>query len=364
MRALYYIKTTLKGMISNGLVTISYFVLFPVLLAFFMAFFQGIVHENPLKLKQLKVQVIDEDKTEMSKNLTNLLENDEMKKVVSIVDEKPEVELKIEKGYEDKILSLSKGNIIINKKVEESNISTNTLKVILDKYHQNLYVSIGGGNIENLEKISDETIVENTTIDIVKTATPYEKLSASMIGFVITMLIFSVIQSGYADISINLEKRVNSTPITKLQYLFYDTMALLIFVFIIISGYIMFFRLAGLSFKGNLLDLLLLILTGTILVVSISTTISTIFGAKYGKIMGGVIFTLPLISGEIFMGEGNKIALLTPTHYLNNAFSLYNLNGNLEGCGKWILMIFIISSIVYSMSIIKAGFNRGKKICA
>jgi len=141
-------------------------------------------------------------------------------------------------------------------------------------------------------------------------------------------------------------------------------MALIVYVFIIISGYVIFFRVAGLSFKGNILDLILLILMGTMLVVSMSKSISTIFGAKYGKIIGTIIFTLPLISGEIFSGEGNKIALLTPTHYLNNAFNLYNLNGNLEGCGKWILIIFAMSIIIYSAAIIKAVIQGRKKVCA
>lgn len=364
MKALYYVKTTLKGMFANGVVTIAYFILFPILLACFMAFFNSMNDENPLKLKALDIQIIDEDNTETSKRLVELLGSDDLKEVVSIADKKPDVELIIKEGYEENILSLNKGDIIINKKVEGMGMSTDTLKVILDRYHQSLYVSIAGGNVESLNKIMESSVIEDITIDKLKTNDPYEKISASMIGFVIIMLIFTLIQGGYADISINLDKRINATPITKLQYLFYETIASIVYVFIIISAYVMVFRLAGLSFKGNILDLILLILTGTVLVVSISKSISTIFGPKYGKIIGTIVFTLPLISGEIFMGEGNKIAVLTPTHYLNNAFSLYNLNGNLEGCGKWILLILIISIIIYSAAIIRSGINRGKKLCA
>lgn len=364
MKALYYIKTTLKGMFANGVVTIAYFILFPILLACFMAFFNNLNDENPLKLKALNVQIVDEDNTENSKKLIELLGSDDFKEVVNIVDKKPDVELVIKEGYEKNVLSLNKGDIIINKKVEGMGMSTDTLKVILDRYHQSLYVSIAGGDMENLNRIMESSIVEDITIDTVKTNNPYEKISASMIGFVVTMLIFTMIQGGYADISVNLDKRINATPITKLQYLFYDTIALIVYVFIIISGYIIFFRVAGLSFKGNILDLILLILMGTMLVVSMSKSISTIFGPKYGKIIGTIIFTLPLISGEIFSGEGNKIALLTPTHYLNNAFNLYNLNGNLKGCGKWILIIITMSIIIYSAAIIKAVIQGRKKICA
>ncbi len=322
-----------------------------------MAFFNNLNDENPLKLKALNVQIVDEDNTENSKRLIELLGSDDLKEVVNIVDKKPDVELIIKEGYEKNVLSLNKGDIIINKKVEGMGMSTDTLKVILDRYHQSLYVSIAGGDMENLNRIMESSIVEDITIDTVKTNNPYEKISASMIGFVVTMLIFTMIQ-------VNLDKRINATPITKLQYLFYDTMALIVYVFIIISGYVIFFRVAGLSFKGNILELILLILMGTMLVVSMSKSISTIFGPKYGKIIGTIIFTLPLISGEIFSGEGNKIALLTPTHYLNNAFNLYNLNGNLEGCGKWILIIITMSIIIYSAAIIKAVIQGRKKVCA
>ena len=32
MKVLYYIKTTLKGMLSNGVVTIGYFICFPIII--------------------------------------------------------------------------------------------------------------------------------------------------------------------------------------------------------------------------------------------------------------------------------------------------------------------------------------------
>lgn len=363
MKTLYYIKTTLKGMISNGVVTVSYFILFPILIACFMGFFQGMAHESPLTLKPVDITIIDEDKSNMSKELVNLLETDNIKEIVNLVDEKPDAEIIIKKGYEENVLSLNKGNIVINKKVDNMKMTIDTLKVILDKYHQKLYVSIKGGDIKALDNLDNEAIIENVMIDAVKTDNPYKKMASSMIGFVITMLIFTMIQSGYADISMNLEKRIIAAPITRLQYLFYDTAALVVYVFIIITAYVMFFRIAGLSFNGNFLALCILIILSTILVVAIAKGISTLFGAKYGKIVGSVIFALPLISGEIFVGEANKIAVLTPTHYLNNAFSIYNTSGNLDGCGKWIAIVIIISLIVYTLAVIKAWISGVKKVC-
>ncbi|MBP3917470.1 MULTISPECIES: ABC transporter permease [unclassified Clostridium] len=364
MRGLYYIKTTLKSMFSNLLLTILNFILLPILFAFFMAYMQDMLHDNPLKMKLLKIQIVDEDNSDISKELEQFLKSDNMKDIVSIVDKKPEVELIIEKGYGANVLSLNKDNIIISKQTEEREFAVDTFKVILDKYHQSLYVSLSGGDLESLNKLDTSNIIENEIIDILETNNAYETISASMIGFVIMLLIVSILRTGYSEVNSNLNKKIFSTPITKLQYLFYDTATLLIYSFIIIFSYVMFFRISDLSFRGSLIQLIILVITATILVVSIVKTILTLFGAKYGNMVGLIMYGLPLISGELFTGEGNKISLITPTHYLNNAFSLYNLNGNLEGCGKWILLILGISFTIYSLAIIKEGFNWRKEICA
>ena len=363
MKSLYYVKTTLKRMLSNGVVTISYFIIFPILLTYFTAFSKNLTHENSLKTKVLNIQVIDEDNTKASKKLIELLESNDLKDIVDIVDRKPEVELIIKKGYEKDILSLSKGYIIINKKVEGSERSIKVLKLILNRYHEGLYVSIDYENMGGLAKIEDSAIIEDITIDRGKTFSLYEKISSSMIGYITVILILKLIQEGYTDININLDKRISATPITRLQYLLYETIALIGYVFIIITGYVTFFRLAGLSFRGNILDLLLLILIVTILVVSIVKSTLTIFSPKYGKIIGTIIFISQAITGEAFHDNLNKIGLLTPTYYLNNMFSLYNLNGNLEGCGKWIIIIIMSSIIIYSIAIIKTKINGERGIC-
>lgn len=364
MRLLYYIKTTLKGMVSNGAITILYFIGFPIILAAFMGFVQNTAHDAPLKLKPLNIQIIDEDNTEISKSLVEFLKSEDMKDVVNIVEEKPTAEIIIKEGYEKNILSLNKGEVIINKKEEGYIYSTNTVKIVLDKYHQSLYVSLSGGSLEDLNKVTGQSIIEDEIIDVPKSSSTFEQTVASMIGFVISMLIFSSIQAGYSDISMNLDKRINSAPLSRTQILLYETTALLVYVFIIISAYVMFFRIAGMGFEGEFISLMVLVLTASILVVSTVKFILTLFGAKYGRIFGGLVFILPIIGGEIFMGKGNTISLLTPTHYLNNAFSLYNSNGNLEGAGKWILLLLGLSIAAFLITMIKENFKDRRKVCA
>ena len=259
MKLIYYTKTTLKGMVSNGAVTLLYYILFPVLLAAFMGFFQKTLMDSPLKLATLKIQINDMDNSTMSKNLISFLESDDMKELVEITDKKANVEVSIPKGYENNIVSLKSGEITINKLEEGYNNSTNTLKTILDKYHEGLYVSLSGGSNEDLVKVSGESVIEKIDIDSKKTSSSYEKMAASMIAFVISMLIFSLIQSNYAEVSVNLDKRVASTPVTRKQYFYYDSFALFVYSTVIISGYVFFFRISGISFTGGIFPLLILI---------------------------------------------------------------------------------------------------------
>ena len=363
MKAFYYVKSTLKGMVSSGAIVISYFIAFPIIMACFMGYFNNLTNENPLKLRVLDVKIVDDDNSEMSKKLGEIIKGKDLKELIKVVNKDPDVELVINKGYENNILNKNKGNITINRKTEKKEIATNTLKTILDRYHQNLYISLSNGNVEDLDKFFDAQIIDNIKIDTMKTNNMYEKYAASMIGFVIVMLIMTMVQGAYNDKSVNIENRVNAAPVTKMQYLFYDTLANIIYIFIIVAAYVIFFRVTGLSFKGNVLDLLVLVLTSTLLVVSLTQTITTVFKSKYGKIISYIIFLITFASFEMFSLKGNKLTIISPTHYLNNAFNLYNLNGNLSGGWKWILMILFIAIIVYSIATIKAIISGRRKLC-
>ncbi len=361
MKLWYYMKMNFKNMFATGVITIAYYILFPILLAGIMGFMQDTVHDSQLNLKSVNAKIVDYDNSEMSKQLVSLLESKELKEIVNIVDKKPEVEIIINKGYEDDLLSLNSGEIVINRESENKLSTVTTLKSILDRYHQEVYVELNDGNTLQLNNMTNN-IVKNIAIDSKEGATEYEKISASMIGFIITMLIYSLIKAGYMPASMNIDKRLNSTPVTKVQLLIIDSICLVAYIFIILFAYVMFFRIIGISFTGEFLSLMLLILLGAMLVVGIVKCIATLFGAKYGNLIGIILFTLPLISGEIFLGEGNKIAVVTPTHYLNNAFSLYNLNGNLEGCSNWLIIVFAIILITFTLALLKEGILGRKRI--
>lgn len=353
MRALYYIKTTLKSMFSSILVLIANFILFPILMACFMGFMQSSAGSNPLELKQTSISIIDEDNTEMSQKLKDMLSSEELSKFIEIDDEEPDFDLKIEKGYEEEVLSLQEGKITINKNIKNRELTAQTIKVILDNYHKNLYAVISGDGLGDLNTILNSEIIKNTTIDKIETNNTYEKMATLMISYVISYLMIVLIQSSYSDKSISIDNRMISLPITKVQILIYDSIGVFIYSFVVIVTYVMFFRIIDLGFRGSLISLFVLAIISSIFITAIVKAISTIFGGKYGKIVGSIVFMIPIISGEIFGFGIKNITVISPTHYLNNAFNLYNMNGNLQECGKWITIVILISAVIYSAAIVK-----------
>lgn len=362
MRLYMHLKITFKGMIKNGAIIGSMFILFPIILAGFMGFINDSVGSNPLKLEQLDIRVIDEDNSSASSALINLLKSDDMKELIEVTDS-GDADLIISKGYEESLLAKTNNKIKIIEK-EKGHMVISTLKVILDKYHKTLYVSMDGGNIENLNNIISADVIEDTLIDYKEDMSSYEKMASTMSAFIISMLIFTFIQGSYVDISKNLDRRIMATPISRVRYFIYEYIAIFCYSFVLLLCYTMFFRFTGIAFKGNPLSLVAIIATAAFLVSSLSKFVYYIFGEKLGKVVGMALFILPIVGMEMFSGKVNFISKLAPTHYISKAFEMFNLNGNIAEVQNELLLILGASFILFIIVFIKESLSRGAKRCA
>lgn len=362
MKLFMHLKITFKGMIKNGVVTVAMCILFPIVLAGFMGFLSDSIGSNPLKLKQLSLNVIDEDNSSSSLALIDFLKGEEMKELIEITD-KGDADLIISKGYEESVLAPKNNNIKIIER-EKGHMVINTLKVILDKYHKSIYMSISGGNLEDLNTISSANVIENTIIDYKKDMSSYEIMASSMSAFVIIMLLNTFIQGNYADISKNLERRIKATPISRARYFIYDYIALFCYSFVIILCYTMFFRFAGIAFRGNPLSLIAIVLIASALVSSLSKFVCNFFGEKYGKAVGIFLYILPFIGMEMFSGQVNIISKLAPTHYISKALETFNLNGSIAEVQSELLIILGVSFLLFIIVVIKEISSKGGTKCA
>lgn len=363
MRTMYYVKTTLKGMFANGIITIAYFVLLPVILAGVMGFMQGSTHDNPLKLKKVTVSIVDEDKTKMSQSLIEFLKSEDIQELVAISNEDSNCDLIIKEGYEKNLISLNKGNIVIKKNNNERNTAIETLKVILDKYHKGMYVGISGGSQEELEKLNDNKAVESTIIDVEENISSYRMMSSSMIGFVVTMLIYGLIEGSYSKQSVNLSNKIRSTPTSRLGLLISDLATNFIYCFIIMSVYVLFFRFTRVNFTGNIFSLTLILGVSSLFMSTISIMVLSLFGPKYGKIVGVIMFLIPIASMEMFSGVESILSSFSVTHLIIKVVNWFTLYGTLKGVYSSILILFGLSVIFFIISMIKEIMVKEVRRC-
>lgn len=363
MRTMYYVKTTLKGMFANGIITIAYFVLLPVILAGVMGFMQGSTHDNPLKLKKVTVSIVDEDKTKMSQSLIEFLKSEDIQELVAISDEDSNCDLIIKEGYEKNLISLNKENIVIKKNNNERNTAIETLKVILDKYHKGMYVGLSGGSQEELEKLNDNKAVESTIIDVEENISSYRMMSSSMIGFVVTMLIYGLIEGSYSKQSVNLSNKIRSTPTSRLGLLISDLATNFIYCFIIMSVYVLFFRFTRVNFTGNIFSLTLILGVSSLFMSTISIMVLSLFGPKYGKIVGVIMFLIPVASMEMFSGVESILSSFSVTHLIIKVVNWFTLYGTLKGVYSSILILFGLSVIFFIISMIKEIMVKEVRRC-
>ena len=283
------------------------------------------------------MSVMDEDKTNMSQSLIDFLKSEEIQELITISDEDSNCDLIIKEGYEKNLTSLTKGNIVIKKNNNERNTAIETLKVILDKYHKSMYVGISGGSQEELERLKDNKAVKNVIIDVEENISPYKMMSSSMIGFVVTMLIYGLIEGSYSKQSVNLSNKIRSTPTN------------FIYCFIIMSVYVLFFRVTRVNFTGNIFSLTLILGVSSLFMSTISMMVLSLFGPKYGKIVGVIMFLIPIASMEMFSGVESILSSLSVTHLIIKVVNWFTLYGTLKGVNSSIL-ILVISNFLYSIN--------------
>ncbi len=363
MRLINYVKTTLRAMISNISVTLLFYIGFPLLLAGLMGFMQKSLFENPLKLETIEIKIVDEDKSTMSSQMINFLKSDELKQVINIEpeDDKYAADIIIPKGYERAIMDGDKNPIVIKEK-DSSDFKLKTLKSILDRYHENIYLSSSGGSLEDLGKIYSENSIITKTVEKERTINSYEYYSSSMVSFVFSMLMYGVIISSFMKPSLNLEKRMMSMPLSKATLFNYNFIAYLIYALILVGGYIGIYRISGISFKGDLGALLLISISSCLLIVSVSYFIIEIFKEKLAKVIAFILFMTPIIGGGIFTNTSNKLAVLSPTYYISKTYENYVLTGGLQGSTSYILGILTVGILLYGITLGKTIIVRRKSI--
>ena len=338
MGLLIYIKTTLRNLYSTLLPNLSIFVIIPIFIGLFMGILSQENEKSPLDLKPLKIEILDEDKTEESRALIKYLEG--QKEFLEISKGNEENILIIPKGFKDDI----KNSLIL--KVKEESIQQKNLETLIYEYMDK--------NEDNTSYIEENIIKTDKKKNSIK-----ESLSKAL-AFTIGLFIYNNILSNYMEPAINVNKRNLSMPLSKGRYFIYDFIATIVYAFIIIFFYTMIIRIFNMGFNGNLLILTILIFITAFFMASISNFIMGVFSEKLAKVLGGV-FLISLMM-EIFEDIDIRILECNPTHYLIEAFKEYSLYGYLQKSLKELLIIFTISIVLFIITYIVKVLRKEEKL--
>ncbi len=390
MKLLAFLKVSLKSVIKELPVFALTFAVYPIVLALIMGYVQKDMFTPSINDPIFSIVVVDEDNTTESKSLISFLKSEDISKVLTIVyddSEQYDYTLRIPTGYEESLLGKKNASVKVEAEEKSSASMGNILVNIVDKYNmeksQGLIIHNNTEKLnmssENKDKLINElsTILNNayttnsikTNIHNVKKAlNSYEYYSISFFNFIFVMFLIAVINSEALEKEIGLYSRIMSTSMTKLEYFNYGFMSNYLQIIIASLLYIGAYKICGLSFKGSISLLLLIVLTQSLMVTSLGCLISILFKKKYGLplvqiflifqvIFGGVVAPLDKWSGNAIF---KFFAKYKPDILITNSYKNFILYNNLSTIYNYLLIMIGISFALYLINILAIKMKWGE----
>ena len=333
MQLLIYIKTTIRQLISTAVVLAVTVLVFPIIISLVMGFLKDSSGENPIEYNKANIMIINEDKSVSSEKLIDFIKSDKFHKLIKVTkdEDKADGKIIIPRGYEETLISNGSKKIII--KDIEVKKSLEILKLVIDNYHL-------GVKETNVDKI----IINNKSN--VSSVSGYELMAYAVLVYVIAMILYGSINSCYLEGSKNIDKRLMSLPIHKNILFFYDLICISIQNFIILFMYVIFFKILGIAFNNNFIVILLILIIFSLNISSIILFINKIFKEKIGKVIGGIVFFVSIMSSEIMEFNIEYINKFSITYYMSNIIKKYSMDGMSNRIIIYLLFLLLMAVVL------------------
>lgn len=354
MRLLYTIKYFFKSLKSNLLVNLLYFLVLPLVMTIFMSSMLDMEFTNPIVTEVSPIFITDNDKTTLSKSLSSFI-NSDLKSLFKIKSNKDAVDLEIviPSGYEDSIINNKSISIDLIPLKTRGSIDI-LMKNILDKYHEQMYLSNLDTNT-NLNELFAKSSLTTSFIEPINQQSSTEYFAVSMLGYLVILFIMNNIQAGYLSDTNGFNKRFHAMPIKRTTLLIYNSIVLWIYSFVILLLYIFANRILKLAFLENLLPIIFICVIVSIFITCASNFISTFFPKKFGLPLVSILMLVQVIAGGVFFPIDNIIIQkLSPLYLITELFNNYNsINFNSSST----LICLSVSIILFLASFIKEKYS-------
>lgn len=389
MKLLAFLKVSIKGIIKEFPAFLLSYGVYPLVLALIMGYTQKDLFTPSINNPIMSVVIQNEDNTVQSKNLVDFISSEEMSKVITVKnsqDENFDYTIRIPQGYEDSLLGNSSTSVIVEAKEKASTTLGHILMSIIDKYNEEISQGLViRRNIENMPISAEEK--ENLILEINnillkayatepiksnihtvrKSLNSYEYYSITFLSFAFVIFLMAVVSSDALEKEKGIYHRVMSTSMTRVQYFNYGFASTYFTMIIASLLYVFAYRIAGLSFNGPLVLLLLIVLVQSLMITAAGSLISTIFKNKYGipllqtlliaqMAFGGLLSPITKINSNRIVGFLSKIK---PDILISNTYRNYLLDGTIHSISSYLLIMLGISFILYVLSILAVQMKWG-----
>ena len=368
------IKVTVKALLAQWKQVLLMYAVFPLLLIGVMGYFQRDLYKPETKIDAINISIVDEDKSDVSKNFISLLSSDELKNLFNISDNGDYI-INIPKNYEKDLLQLKDTTITIDEKNRVSRQNEVILKSLIEQYGKSLTESLIVNNnmdlrdneeilnkiMTTLKSINETTSIKSNKIEAERVLTSFENQSASMMTFMLFTIIMGCVAGYHLDKENGSFKRLMSTSITKQTFFKLDLLIFFMSSFVYGSIYVIVSRIAGFAFKGvSLINIIVLLSVQSILITALSGLIIAFLNKKVSQIViimfmyfqiifGGGFIPLKEISNKAFL----TIAKFSPGDIITDAYRKCMLFNSINDISTELILMLAISIAAYLISITK-----------
>ncbi|MHC1685344.1 MAG: ABC transporter permease [Clostridiaceae bacterium] len=347
MKILGYIIKDLRIAKRDILTYIIAYLIFPIAMSFFYGYFQDRTFKANYQVDKFTLAIEDNDNSNNSKMIKTIFQNEEFKNTFTIDDKTPDITVVIPEGFEKSILIGEPSTIEIKASKKEMAIQENMVKGILDGFAKNMSMvssvskEIYKSNLNESEKVRLLNEYTKKISDAMKTSSvkpeilesngklnSREYYSISILAFISMILIINFSQEYLKERKDGTLRRIAATSTNGGKLFLGKLISFFIIAVIDITAYVLFYRILGISFKQNIVLLMMAVIGNALFISLLSGLIISIF--KDEKVMKIVINALIFLS--ISVGGS-----FFPLDIIDNKF--LNIASNLSP-STWIVALY------------------------
>ena len=355
------LKIFFKALKSNFLINLSYFLILPLALAFFMGMIEEKLYESPIKTDPVSITIVDNDNSTYSGYFKDFCKNN-LSEVVKIEKNKDDAELEVSipKGYEKHILNKTQTNIEI-KELDSSKYTT-LIQNLFDNYHETIYLSSleNSLNKNNLEEIFNKSSINTQIVKSNIKQNSYEFFAITMLGFLAITFITNNVVANYISDSNGIVKRNYSLPIGKVELLIHDIVTSTIYAFIFILLYAVFFRFLNIAFTGNIVILIAIVFAISLFISSVTSFLYNFFNKTIGQLLAYILMMAQILFGGMLSGFSevlDSFSNLNPCYIITEMFTNYDVYNTFSSVSNYFYLCFIMSIILIVVTSLKVKYS-------